>query len=125
MAQERSISSRIIWQLLAALQGGCVAGDTLRQRSTSRFEAALPISERQVPSPDKPEKADKDEAELAVAEIIIDDLTASEAPEAAVSSDGAGEQAAARTAMASRTGIWRMTAPRLRRTLAASDIRKK
>lgn len=72
----------------------------------------MPISERQVPSPDKPEKADKDEAELAVAEIIIDDLTASEAPEAAVSSDGAGEQAAARTAMASRTGIWRMTAPR-------------
>ena len=84
----------------------------MRQRSTSRFEAALPISERQVPSPDKPEKADRDEAELAVAGIIIDDLTASEVPEAPVSFGGAGEQAAARTAMASRTGIWRMTAPR-------------
>ncbi|MBB4152268.1 hypothetical protein GGQ80_000144 [Sphingomonas jinjuensis] len=45
-AQLRAISSSIMAQLLAALHGGCVAGETLRQTSTFRAAAAAPISAR-------------------------------------------------------------------------------
>ncbi|EXS68681.1 hypothetical protein BF95_22765 [Sphingobium sp. Ant17] len=43
-AQLRAISSSIRAQLLAALQGGCVAGDTLRHSLTRSAAAADPMS---------------------------------------------------------------------------------
>ena len=46
-AQLRLISSSIIAQLLAALQGGWVAGETFRQTATRRAAAAAPISAAQ------------------------------------------------------------------------------
>ncbi|WP_241656461.1 hypothetical protein [Sphingomonas oligophenolica] len=46
-AQLRAISSSIIAQLLAALQGGRVAGDTFRHIATRRAAAAAPISDEQ------------------------------------------------------------------------------
>ncbi|MCI1143799.1 hypothetical protein MOP88_18295 [Sphingomonas sp. WKB10] len=46
-AQDRAISSSIIAQLLAALHGGCVAGETLRQIATRFAAAAAPISAAQ------------------------------------------------------------------------------
>jgi hypothetical protein len=105
MAQDRSISPWIIWQLLAALQGGCVAGETMMQRATRRSDAAWPISERQVPS------LDDEAAELMAGGILIEDravsVTTAEGlvvfPEA-ISFGDEGEQAA-RLTMASRARI--------------------
>ena len=46
-AQLRAISPSIIAQLFAALQGGCVAGDTSRQIATRFAAATAPISASQ------------------------------------------------------------------------------
>ena len=102
MAQDRSISPWIIWQLLAALQGGCVAGETMMHRSTRRSEAALPISEMQVPSLEDV-AASLIAAVIAIDDRLLSDISAlAETCVAAVSFCGAGEQAAARLAIASR-----------------------
>jgi hypothetical protein len=90
------------------------------QRSTSRSEAALPISDRQVPS------LDNMATELTAAGITIDARLFSEvALSDAVSFGGAGEQAATRIAVESRAGIWRMTAPRFAAHPSSKESKEK
>ncbi|MCR6660834.1 MAG: hypothetical protein NVV72_16375 [Asticcacaulis sp.] len=110
MAQDRSISSWIIWQLLAALQGGCVAGETIMQRATRRSEAALPISDWQVPSLEDAATS-LTAAAVAMGDWLLSDISAlAESCVAPVSFGGEGEQAA-RHAKTSRVGIRRMKSP--------------